>query len=172
MTVQFKFFQIVDEKAKGDIAAVRMGRQARQDAIIALLKEFGADEIKIYGEMVIDAVVFPRGHVIDSSVWKKRRGGWVPKVKTDEAEKLAALPKCEAFESVLERWGLGGEMVPGEPTRSGGGFPMHSSHLLGSFKNNFFYVKVPYTGEYDKPTLDGLKEIKEWEALKGMDEGA
>lgn len=170
MSVKFKFFKIVSGTALQDIATIRAGRQARQGAIIALLKELGADEIKIYGEMVIDAVVFPHGHVIDSSVWKKRRGGWVPKVNTDEAAKLAALPKCEPFGSILERWGLGGERVLGSPTRQRGGFPTHSSYLRGNFEKEFFFVKVPYTGEYTENTPEGLEEIKEWEALKGVDE--
>ncbi len=168
MTVQFKFFQIVDEKAIGDIAAVRAGRQARQDAIVALVAEFGADHAREYNDGGLAYFSFPQGHTIDRKVWKKSHDGFLPKVRTAEFERLRALPAVVDFDGVIDRWGLGNEMVIGPST--GRGFPMHSSHLQGDFEKKFFYVKVPYTGEYDKPTPDGLKEIKEWEALKGMDE--
>lgn len=170
MSVEFKFFKIVCPVALDELKQIRARKQVRQDAILELVKEFGAEYAREYRRGGIAYFSFPCGHSIDGRVWKKAHDGLYPKARTAEVEKIRALPPAEQFENVLSRWGLGGEMVLGAPVGPRGGFPMHSSHLLGDFGKQFFYIKVPYTGEYDKPTPEGLVEIKEWEALKGMDE--
>lgn len=169
MSVEFKFFKIVCADAMAELQNIRERKQDRQDAILKLVEEFEAKYAREYSRGGIAYFAFPEGHTVDRKVWKKAHDGFFPKARTAELEKVRGLPKCELFESVLGRWGLGGEMVLGSPTRAGGGFPMHSSHIQGDFDKQFFYIKVPYTGEY-RFKHEGLIEIKEWEALKGMDE--
>lgn len=171
MAVKWKFYQIVSAAVIADIMAIRQEKQKRQDAIIELVKKFGAEEAKVYSGQRLACFVFPRDHEIDRDVWKKADGGWLPKVKTKNGELIKTLPPAREFNDVLGQFGLGGEMVIGQPAAGQRGFPMYKSQLQGSFKNQFFYVKTPYQGEYKKSTPDGLKEIKEWEALKGEDDG-
>ena len=59
-------------------------------------------------------------------------------------------------------------MILGEPKTGGGGFPMYSSSISGNRSAGFYVIKVPYQGDFDKATTGDLKEIQEWEMIKGI----
>ncbi len=170
--MKFKYFQITEQSTLDHIEKCLVSIKAREVALVELSKEFGAKDCLQYSSGGIAAFSFNYNERPDKSVWKKVKHGFMPKVKTNEHMRIIETPPSIDYRDIIKKYSFGGEMIIGEPISPRGGFPMHSSSIKGSRKNNFYVIKVPYQNEFDRDVDSTLLEIKEWEMLKGMDEVA
>lgn len=167
--VKFKYFQITETEALNHIEQCLVSIEVRNKAIQELSDKFGAYECLQFSRGGIAAFSF--NSTPDKSVWKSVKHGFMPKAKTDELKMIADLPESIDYQDVIKKYGFGGEMIIGEPTGAGRGFPMYSSGIKGNRKTSFYVIKVPHDGEFKKQVHESLKEIKEWEMMKGIEEG-
>lgn len=166
--MNFKYFQITEKETLDHIESCLVSIEVRGAAVKALSKKLGAYDCLQWNNGGIAAFCFSDRP--DKAIWKSVKHGFMPKAKTDELRLLADIPKAVDYRDIIKKYGFGGEMIIGEPTGSGRGFPMHSSSIRGSRKTGFYAIKVPYQDEFDKEVHESLLEIKEWEMLKGMEE--
>ena len=169
MTIEYKYFQITEKETLDHIEHCLLSIGVRNKAIQELVKELGARECFQWNRGGIASFSFNARP--DKAIWKKVKHGYMPKVKTEEYKLINSLPESIDYRDIIKKYSFGGEMILGEPTRPSGGFPMISSGIQGSRKNNFYVIKVPYQGEFDREVDKSLLEIKEWEMMKGIDEG-
>jgi len=169
MTIKYKYFQITKKETLDHIEHCLLSIGVRNKTLQELTKELGARECFQWNGGGI--AYFSFNCPPDKATWKKVKHGYMPKVKTKEYKLTQELPKSIDYRDIIKKYSFGDEMILGEPTRPNGGFPMISSGIQGSRKNNFYVIKVPYQGEFDSEVDKSLLEIKEWEMLKGIDEG-
>ena len=167
--MNFKYFQITETEALNRIEQCLVSIEDRDEAIKELTKKLGAYNCLQWSRGGIAAFCFH--NTPDKTIWKNVKHGFMPKAKTDELKMIANLPEAIDYQDVIKKYGFGGEMIIGEPSGAGRGFPMHSSSLKGNRKTGFYAVKVPYEVEFKKSVHPSLVEIKEWEMMKGIDEG-
>lgn len=167
--MQFKHFQITEQSVLDQIEACIVSKIKRSDALNALSKKFGAKDFLQYNGGGIAAFNFGYdANNPDKTVWKKVKHGFMPKVKTDEYKLLCDCPEQLDYRDIIKQYGLGGEMIIGEPTTPNGGFPMYSSSIQGNRETGFYAIKVPYVDTFDVTICPSLTEIKEWEVVKGV----
>ena len=172
MNMKFKYFQITEQSTLDHIEECLVSKINRGDALIALAKKFGARDCLQYNGGSVAAFTFDYDKKPDKSVWKKVKHGFMPKVKTNENNRIIEIPKAMDYRDIIKQYNLGGEMIIGEPTSPTGGFPMYSSSIQGNRKTGFYAIKVPYVDVFDVDIDSSLTEIKEWEMIKGMDSEA
>lgn len=165
--MKFKYFQITEEESLNHIEQCLVSIEVRNKAIMELTDSFGSEECLQFSRGGIAAFSFIS--TPDKSIWKAVKHGFMPKAKTNELKMIAELPKSIDYQEVIKKYGFGGEMIIGEPTGASRGFPMYSSSIKGNRKTNFYVIKVPYDGEFKKEIHESLKELKEWEMIKGID---
>jgi hypothetical protein len=170
MDMKFKYFQITEKETLDYIEQCLVSIEVRNAAVKTLAKKLDAYDCLQWNSGGIAAFCFISRP--DKTVWKSVKHGFMPKAKTDELKLVGDIPKAIDYRDIIKKYGFGGEMIMGDPERAGGGFPMHSSYIKGSRKTGFYAVKVPYQDEFDKEVHDSLIEIKEWEMLKGIEEGS
>ncbi len=167
--MQHKHFKITEESTLNDIESCLNSVQVRNEAIVELCNKLGSTEALQYQRGGIAAFKFNEAPCKKS--WKKVKHGYLPKAKSDELKLMSDLPEVTSFNDVIKKYGLGDEMIIGEPKAGGMGFPMHSSYIRGNRKTNFYAVSVPYKGDFNIDIHPSLLEIKEWEVIKALDEG-
>ena len=167
--MKFKYFQITEKETIDHIESCLDSILTREARLAELAKHFGALDCLCFNGGSIAAFKFSYTSRPDKSIWKKVKHGFMPKVKTNENKMLLDIPKSTNYRDIIKKYSFGGEMIIGEPTHSGSGFPMHSSGLMGNRKNRFWAIKAPYTGEFDRKVDGSLTELKEWEVTKGCD---
>ncbi len=166
--VKFKYFQITETETLNHIEQCLVSIEVRNKAIQELSNKFGADECLQFSRGGIAAFSFDS--TPDKSIWKSVKYGFMPKAKTNELKMISDLPQSIDYQDVIKKYGFGGEMIIGEPTGAGRGFPMYSSGIKGNRKTGFYVIKVPYDSEFKKEVHESLKELKEWEMMKGIEE--
>ena len=167
--MKFKYFQITEKETLDHIEKCLVSITVRDTALVELSKHLGARECLQFSGGSLAAFSFNYNERPDKASWKKVKHGFMPKVKTDENKLLLDVPKSIDYRDVVKKYGFGGEMILGEPTKPHGGFPMYSSGIQGNRKTGFYAIKVPYVNDFDRDVDSTLVEIKEWEMLKGMD---
>lgn len=167
--MKFKYFKITEKETLDHIEECLVSISTRRKSLHELAKQFGALECLVFSGGSIAAFKFKHSERPDKAIWKKVSHGFMPKVKTDEKKLLEAVPKSMNYRDIIKKYGFGNEMIIGERLPNGTGFPMHSSYIEGNRKTGFYVIKVPYVGGFDSEIHDSLVEIKEWEAIKGMD---
>jgi len=167
--MKFKYFQITEQSTLDDIEKCLLSINEREIALANLAKTFGAKECLQYSNGGIAAFNFDYDNKPDRSIWKKVKHGFMPKVKTNENNRIIETPKSMDYRELIKKYNLGGEMMIGEMAPSGRGFKMHSSYIRGNRKTGFYAITVPYQDDFDVSIDESLVEIKEWEVLKGMD---
>tara|TARA_R110002020_G_scaffold11199_1_gene42389 strand:- start:1619 stop:2122 length:504 start_codon:yes stop_codon:yes gene_type:complete len=165
MKVQFKYFKITQDEVLNKIEDCLKSIEVRNKAVAKLAKDLGSSEILQWNGGGVAAFKFES--MPDRAIWKKVKHGFMPKAKTSELKLMRELPKEDDYRDIIKVYGLGGEMIMGE--KGSRGFKLHSSFLQGNRETNYYYITVPYQGDFDKDIDDSLIEIKEWEALKGVE---
>ena len=169
MNVKFKYFKITEQSTLDHIEECLVSVGVRVEATDALKLEVGAYECRSYSSGEIAYFAF--NSQPDRKVWKKVKGGFMPKAKTKENNLILDLPKSIDYRDITKKYNLGGEMMLGDQAPSGG-FRMHSSYIRGSRKSGFYAIVVPYQKDFDRDIDDSLVEIKEWELLKEIEEAS
>jgi hypothetical protein len=167
--MRYKYFQITEKSTLELVVLALQSMKIRDLAVKSLAQKLGAYDCLQYRGGEVAAFKFKA--TPDKSVWKKSKYGFLPKAKTDEQQRVKALPELVRWQSVLELYGFGDEMIIGEREHGRTGFPLHSSYLKGRRKTLFYVIVVPYTKEFDRKVHKSLVELKEWEVLKAIEEG-
>lgn len=166
--MNFKYLQITDKETLDHIEACLVSIESRDAALKELAKKFGAMDCLQWSSGGVAAFCFIDRP--DKKSWKNVKHGFMPKAKTDELKLLQKIPSAEDYRDIIKKYGFGGEMIIGEQVSSGG-FRMHSSSIKGNRKSGFYVIKVPYQDEFGREVDISLIEIKEWEMMKGIEEG-
>lgn len=166
--MKFKYFKITEKETLDEIEQCLVSSEKREIAIVSLIGELKANECFKYNGGIIAYFTF--NSPPNKSSWKKVKHGYYPKVKSDENKLIRELPKQIDYRDVIKKYSFGNEMIIGEPNGRRG-FPVHSSSIKGNRKSNFYVIKVPYSEDFDREVHKSLVEIKEWEMMRGIEEG-
>ena len=165
--MNFKYFKVTEQSVLDHIEECILSIIARREALDKLAEQFGSYECLLFTGGDIAAFKFKYAEQPDRKIWKKTKYGFMPKVKTEEYKLICAAPVAIDHQETVKKYGFGHEMILGDQV-SGGGFSMHSSHIRGNRKTNFYVVVVPYTDKFEREVDKSLFEIKVLEMLKGM----
>ena len=167
--MKFKYLQITDKSVLNEIEACIVSIETRDKSLRDLAKKFGAYNCLQFSDGRVAGFEFSSRP--EKTTWKNVKYGFMPKAKTSELKMMNDIPCQKDYRDTIKQYGFGGEMIIGQPNGVGG-FPMHSSSIKGNRKTSFYVIKVPFQGDFDKEVDQSLVEIKEWEMLKGIDDGS
>lgn len=164
--MKFKYFQIMEKETLDQIESCLVSKETRNKALKELAKSFGSSEVLQFNGGGVAAFLFSDRPC--KIAWKVVKHGYMPKAKSKELKLLSEAPKSTDYRDIIKKYGFGDEMILGEPKGPGMGFPMYSSSIRGDRETGFYAIKVPYQGDFDKAITGDLKEIQEWEVIKGI----
>lgn len=169
--MDYLFYRTTDLDFIGKLQCMRNKQVAYRENIEEIIKEVGAFDWAQYRTGSVAFFHFKQEP--DRKVWKKSHEGFLPKVSNKEgkaiAERIKSVPTPKPLDDILKDYQFP-MMVLGESTSRG--IAVHNSTLFGKFSENTFFVRVPKGKGCDFTPPDIFTEVKEWEALKFMDEGA
>ena len=163
--MKFKYFQVMEKETLDQIESCLVSRETRNKALNDLAKSFGSFKVLQFNGGGVAAFLFNERPCKVS--WKNVKHGYMPKAKSKELKLLSSVPVSTDYRDIIKKYGFGGEMILGVPTGRGG-FAMYSSSISGNRATGFYVIKVPYQDDFDKSTAGDLKEIQEWEMIKGI----
>ena len=167
--MDFLFYRTTDLDFIGKLQSIREHQIAYQENVEKVKEEVGASDWLQYRSGGVAGFQF--NNEPDRSVWKKTQHGFLPKLSNKDGKKIEnkikAVKQPKALDEALKEYRFP-MMVLGESTARG--VKMHNSTLFGNFAENTFFVRVPKSKNCDFTPPDIFTEVKEWEALKFMEE--
>lgn len=167
--MDYKFYKTTDLEFIGKLQRMRDHQIAYMENINKVASQVGAYDCLHYRSGGIACFKFKQEP--DRKVWKKSHDGFLPKVSNKYGkeidEQIRAVKQPKPLDDALKEYKFP-MLVMGEATARG--VMMHDSTLFGKFDKKTFFVRVPTSKNCDFKPPEIFTEVKEWEALKFMDE--
>lgn len=157
----YKFFQITDALDLKFIQDAHQSEIDYQQKVLDMAQDFGAVRAFFYNRSK-EVAYFIFNNTPDRDIWKKANNGFLPKVSTEPAKLLRDLALPTKPEDVFERYGLANHSVLL-------GLAEYYTYLDG-VNDGPMFLAVPYEGEWTFDLPKSLREVKEWQMMKAIDQ--
>lgn len=166
-----QFYKVTGGKLAAKMIELRDRKVAHEKHLVGVCATIGAVEAMVFSSGGLACFTFDNPPA--KEVWKKVKGGYMPKVSTTEGRRLHELahklPAAKEYNSALSLFDLSGRMVLGKMTLQG--VPMCKPQIVGKFDKGVFFIKVPVTdSEPYEATDPDMVKCAEWEMMKFMEE--